>query len=168
MTRRKAPLLAALAGSVCCLASALPLRAASDVAAVNAPDRTVLPSDPNGIVSFVTSALRDHDEAAIERLVNWEGVRAPRKRLTLYQIRTTFGRPIKEMAVEDFPADGLSEVEARGTFKLNMPVTKRLRIVFDEEAGDSDGGPANVFLLGQKDGVYRIAVLNSVGPPRGK
>lgn len=121
------------------------------------------------MVAYVKAALRDRDEAAIERLVNWDGVRLPRRRLTLYQIRTTFGRPIKDMAIEDFPADGLAEVEARGIFKPNMTVTKRLRIVFDEEAGQPEGeASANVFLLGEKDGAYRIAVLNSVGPPRGK
>ncbi len=96
-------------------------------------------------------------------------MRLPRKRLTLFQIRTTFGRPIREMAIEDFPADGLAEVEARGTLKPNMVVTKRLRIVFDDPADPTDASPSsNVFLLGQKDGAYRIAVLNAVKPPQGK
>ncbi|MCJ2030622.1 hypothetical protein MKK50_14640 [Methylobacterium sp. J-043] len=161
-------LLTVLVGSVSCLATTLPARAAPEAAPAAAADRAALPSDPDQLLAFVTDALRDHDEGAFERLVNWEGVRPPRKRLTLYQIRTTFGRPVKAMTVEDFPADGLAEAEARGTYKINMPVTKRLRVVFDEDAGEPDAESANVFLLGQKDGVYRIAVLNSVGPPRGK
>ena len=97
--------------------------------------------------------------------MNWDGVKLPRRRLTLYQIRTTFGRPIKTATVEDFPTDGLSEAESRGTFRPNMAITKRLRIVFDEASDDPESPPTNVFLVGQKDGVYRIAVLNSVGPP---
>ncbi len=32
-----------------------------------------LPSDPQAVVTYVKDALRDRDEAAIERLVNWEG-----------------------------------------------------------------------------------------------
>lgn len=168
MTPAKLLILAALAGSTCCLASPPPVQAAQEAATVATQDRTALPSDATALVAFVTGALRDRDEAAIERLVNWEGVRPQRKRLTLYQIRTTFGRPIKEMAVEDFPADGLAEVEARGTFKPNMTVTKRLRVVFEEEPGEPDTSSANVFLLGEKDGAYRIAILNSVGAPRGK
>lgn len=158
---RRVILAAALAAGLLGLAPGLPALAAAE--------RGALPSDPQGVVDYVKTAVRDHDEDAIERLVNWDGVRLPRKRLTLYQIRTTFGRPIKDMAIEDFPADGLAEIEARGSFKPNMPVTKRLRIVFDEDKGAPDEQPsANVFLLGEKDGAYRIAVLNSVGPPRGK
>lgn len=126
-----------------------------------------LPSDPQAVVAFVTAAIRDHDQAAMERLVNWDGVRPLRKRLTLLQISTGFGRPIKEAVVEDFPPDGLDEAEQRGTYKINMPVTKRLRIVFaDGQSGGED--PANVFLLGEKDGALRIAVLNSVGAPQRK
>lgn len=163
---RTALLTLALAAGLCGLAPPLQAEAAPSAAAA---EQTALPSDPQGVVAYVKAALRDRDEAAIERLVNWDGVRLPRRRLTLYQIRTTFGRPIKDMAIEDFPADGLAEVEARGTFKPNMTVTKRLRIVFDEEAGQPEGeASANIFLLGEKDGAYRIAVLNSVGPPRGK
>lgn len=163
---RTALLTLALAAGLCGLAPPLQAEAAPSAAAA---EQTALPSDPQGVVAYVKAALRDRDEAAIERLVNWDGVRLQRRRLTLYQIRTTFGRPIKDMAIEDFPADGLAEVEARGTFKPNMTVTKRLRIVFDEEAGQTEGeASANIFLLGEKDGAYRIAVLNSVGPPRGK
>lgn len=125
-----------------------------------------LPSDPQALVSFITAAMRDRDQAAIERLVNWEGVRPLRKRLTLLQISTGFGRPIKEAVIEDFPEDGLKEAEERGTFKINMPVTKRLRIVFADGAGESGEDPANVYLIGQKDGAFRIAVLNSIGQQR--
>ncbi|MCJ2014775.1 hypothetical protein [Methylobacterium sp. J-076] len=163
---RTAVLTLALAAGLCGLAPTL--RAQATPSAATAA-QGALPSDPQGVVDYVKAALRDRDEAAVERLVNWDGVRLPRKRLTLFQIRTTFGRPIREMAVEDFPADGLAEVEARGTFKPNMAVTKRLRIVFDEDEGRAEGTPpTNVFLLGEKDGAYRIAVLNAVSPPGGK
>lgn len=158
---RRAALVGALVAGLLGLAAAPPASAAAEPGA--------LPSDPQAVVAYVKDALRDRDEAAIERLVNWEGVRLPRKRLTLFQIRTTFGRPIREMAIEDFPADGLAEVEARGTLKPNMTVTKRLRIVFDDPADPEEASPSsNVFLLGQKDGAYRIAVLNAVRPPQGK
>ena len=165
MTRASALIFAALALSVV----GAPLPALTQTAEKRPEaaktDRTALPSDPDGLVDFVTGALRARDEEAFERLVNWDGVRLPRRRLTLYQIRTTFGRPIKAATVEDFPSDGLAEVESRGTFKPNMAITERLRIVFDETSDDPEAPPTNVFLVGRKDGVYRIAVLNSVGPP---
>lgn len=134
-------------------------------AATSAPP---LPADPQTLVTFVTAAMRDHDQSAMERLVNWDGVRPLRKRLTLLQISTGYGRPIKEAVIEDFPTDGLVEAEERGTYKINMPVSKRLRIVFGDGSGKSGEDPANVFLVGEKDGAFRIAVLNSVGQPQRK
>jgi hypothetical protein len=160
---RRGILTLSLAAGLGCLAQALPAPAAPSPPTA---ERAALPADPQGILDYVKAAVRDRDEDAFDRLVNWDGVKPVRKRLTLYQIRTSFGRPIKEATIEDFPADGLAEVEERGTYKLNMPVTKRLRIVFDEKDGDPETPSSNVFLLGPKDGVFRIAVLNSVGPPR--
>lgn len=125
-----------------------------------------LPSDPKGLAAFVTDALRAHDQGAMERLVNWDGVRPIRRRLTLLQISTSYGRPIKEAVVEDFPADGLAEAQSRGTMKPNMPVLKTLRVVFDEQPDQDGVQPANVFLIGEKDGAFRIAVMNSSGPQR--
>lgn len=165
MSRSPALVLATLALGLAGAPLTGPAGAAEGDAGASRTDRAALPSDPDGLVAFVTGALRARDEDAIERLVNWDGVRPPRRRLTLYQIRTTFGRPIKAATVEDFPPDGLVEAESRGTFKANMPVTQRLRIEFDETSEDAGAPPANVFLVGRKDGVYRIAVMNSVGPP---
>lgn len=148
------------------------LAAGSDGAAAGAASPATatapLPSDPQALVTFITTAMRDHDQAAMERLVNWDGVRPLRKRLTLLQISTGFGRPIKEATIEDFPEDGLKEAEERGTYKINMPVSKRLRIVFGDGPGEPGEDSANVFLVGEKDGAFRIAVLNSVGQPQRK
>ncbi|AWB21755.1 hypothetical protein DA075_13205 [Methylobacterium currus] len=127
-----------------------------------------LPSQPDALVAYVTTAIRDHDLPAFERLVNWTGTRAQRKRLTLYQIRSGFGRPIKAAALEPMPEDGLAEATARGTLKANMPVTDRLRVVFDEPPVEGDAAPTSVFLIGREGGTYRIALLVPTGPPRGK
>lgn len=140
--------------------------ASADAGTSAAAATTALPSDPKGLAAFVTDALRAHDQSALERLVNWDGVRPIRRRLTLLQMSTSFGRPIKEAVVEDFPADGLAEAQARGTMKPNMPVLKTLRVVFDETPDEDGVQPANVFLIGEKDGAFRIAVMNSSGQQR--
>ncbi|SFV12889.1 hypothetical protein SAMN02799631_05572 [Methylobacterium sp. 174MFSha1.1] len=127
-----------------------------------------LPSQPDALVAYVTQAIRDHDVAAFERLVNWTGTRAQRKRLTLYQIRSGFGRPIKAASLEPMPEDGLAEATARGTLKANMPITDRLRVVFDEPPVEGDAAPTSVFLIGREAGAYRIALLVPTGPPKGK
>ena len=72
-----------------------------------------------------------------------------------YQIRSTFGRPIRSITLEPFPADGLKEAESRGTQKANMTVSHRLRVIFDEP-------PTDVFLIGKDQDVYRIALVNPV------
>ncbi|GJD51878.1 hypothetical protein OPKNFCMD_4637 [Methylobacterium crusticola] len=142
------------------LGAAAPARAQQDPsAAAEASAEAALPSRPEDLVAYVTKALRAHDTAAFERLVNWTGARPQRRRLTLYQIRYSFGRPIRSADLEAFPADGLAEAEGRGTLKANMPVTEQLRVVFDEPPGEAGDRPASVFLVGREAGVYRIALL---------
>ncbi len=125
-----------------------------------------LPTRPDELVAYVTHALNTHDLDAIDRLVEWEGARPYRRRMTLFQIRYNFGRPIKSAAVEPFPADGLSDAKTELNLKPNLPVTQRLRVVFDEPAGPNGEEPAGVFLLGKENGVYRISLLLAAGPPR--
>ncbi len=117
-------------------------------------------------MAYVTRALDAHDIDAMDRLVDWEGVRPVRRRMTLFQIRYNFGRPIKSAAVEPFPLDGLHDAGAELNLKPNLPVTERLRVVFDEPAGSEGEVPASVFLLGREDGVYRISLLLGNGPPK--
>lgn len=127
-----------------------------------------LPSQADALVAYVTKALAGHDLPAFERLVNWTGTRAQRRRLTLYQIRSGFGRPIRQASLEPMPEDGLAEATSRGTLKANMPVTERLRVVFDEPPVEGDAPPTSVFLVGHEGGTYRIALLVPTGPPRAK
>ncbi|AWN48726.1 hypothetical protein DK419_22170 [Methylobacterium terrae] len=127
-----------------------------------------LPAQGDALVAYVTKALTDHDLPAFERLVNWTGTRAQRRRLTLYQIRSGFGRPIRAATLEPMPEDGLAEATSRGTLKANMPVTERLRVVFDEPPVEGDAPPTSVFLVGREGGSYRIALLVPTGPPKGK
>jgi hypothetical protein len=127
---------------------------------------SALPSGPGELIAYVTRALNYHDLEAIDRLVEWEGARPIRQRMTLYQIRYNFGRPIKSVAVEPFPADGLSEAKAELNLRPNLPVTERLRVVFDEPIGPDGEESASVFLLGKENGVYRISLLLAGGPPK--
>ncbi|KJB91563.1 hypothetical protein N826_27050 [Skermanella aerolata KACC 11604] len=121
-----------------------------------------LPKTPDELISTVSKAITERDMAVFEDLVNWKDARKIRKRVVSYQIRTTFGRPIRSIALEDFPADGLKETESRGTQKANMAVSHRLRVIFDEPPGESGIPPTDVFLIGKEQDVYRIALVNPV------
>ena len=161
----------AIAAAVTTLAAAEPTLAVDapvSLAAGAANDQRPahsLPADPDELVAYVSHALNAHDLDAFDRLVEWEGARPIRRRMTLYQIRYNFGRPIKSATVEAFPPDGLEDAKAELNLKPNLPVTRRLRVVFDEPAGPNGEQPASIFLLGEKDGAYRISLLLG-SPPK--
>jgi hypothetical protein len=119
-----------------------------------------LPGQRDELIAYVIHALNTHDLDAIDRLIEWDGARQIRRRMTLYQIRYNFGRPIKSATVEDFPSDGLGEAKAQLNLKPNLPVTERLRVVFDEPVGPDGETPASVFLLGRENGVWRVGRRN--------
>jgi hypothetical protein len=121
-----------------------------------------LPKTPDELITTVSRAITDRDMAVFDDLVNWKDARKIRKRVVTYQIRTTFGRPIRSITLEPFPPDGLKEAESRGTQKANMPVSHRLRVIFDEPPGESGKPPTDVFLIGKEQDVYRIALVNPV------
>jgi hypothetical protein len=61
-------------------------------------------------------------------------------------------------APRGFPADGFDELRERGTLEPNMPVTRQLRVVFDEP--DDDGQPpTELFLIGRQGEAYKIALV---------
>ncbi len=83
--------------------------------------------------------------------MNWTGTRAHRKRLTLYQIRSGFGRPIKAASLEPMPQDGLAEADLARHPKANMPGDgANCGWVFDEPPVEGDAPPTSVFLIGRE------------------
>src|SRR5215471_20260860 len=78
---------------------------------------SALPGQRDELIAYVVHALNTHDLDAIDRLVEWDGARPLRRRMTLYQIRYNFGRPIKSAVVEAFPADGFSHANVELNLK---------------------------------------------------
>lgn len=122
------------------------------------------PRTEEELVSVVRTALTSRDLAAFEELINWEGASVMRRRMTTFQLRSGFGRPIRSIGLEPFPADGLRELESGGTLKANMPITQRLRVVFDEPPGESGRPPTSLFLVGKEDDAYRIGLVVAAKP----
>ena len=77
-----------------------------------------------------------------------------------FQLRSTFGRPIRSIELQPFPEGGLDRLGAGGTLAVNMPVSHRLRVEFDEPPRADGGAPVDVFLVGRQDEGYRIALVN--------
>ncbi len=119
-----------------------------------------LPRTDDDLIETIRSAMVTKDFEPFEQLVNWEGAGKIKRRIVTFEIRRGFGRKIDTIAIEDFPKDGLAKIEAMKKLRVNMPVTHRVRVVFDEPPMEKTGKPpTSVFLVGKQDGAYRIALV---------
>jgi len=95
-----------------------------------------------------------------EELVYWEGAGKIKRNIVAFEIRRGLGRKIDSITFEDFPEDGMAKIEAMDKLRINMPVTNRVRVTFDEPPINDQGKPpTSVFLVGKRDGAYRIALV---------
>jgi hypothetical protein len=147
-----------LAPGVCVLMLALPATAAP----ADLP-RDDLPRDGDALVSMIRTAIETSDYGAFERLVLWKDAGEIKKRVVRFQLNRNLGRPIRSIAIEPFPEDGLDAAVATGGLAPNMEVTHRVRVVFDEPPLEATGKPpTSVFLVGKHRDAYRIALVNQV------
>ena len=123
-----------------------------------------LPHTEADLVEMVRTGILDRDEATFDALINWDGAGEIKQRIVRFQVRSTFGRPIRSIEIQPFPEGGLDRLEAGGALALNMPVSHRLRVEFNEPPRAGGGAPVDVFLIGQEDGAYRIALVNRARP----
>jgi len=129
------------------------------------PAAAELPQTGEELVATLRSAIESRDYERIEALVNWEGAGTIKRRVVAYQIRHGLGRPIREIVLEPFPANGLDTAAlATVNLKPNMALTERVRVVYDEPPVDATGKrPTAVFLVGREDGAYRIGLVVRAG-----
>ncbi|MGH1477268.1 MAG: hypothetical protein ACRBM6_00825 [Geminicoccales bacterium] len=130
---------------------------ASSIAFATAED---LPRTNEDLVDTIRSAIDQRDFEPFQRLVNWDGAGKIKRRIVRFEIRRGFGRKIDTIAIEDFPKDGMAKIDAMKQLRVNMPVTHRVRVTFDEPPLEKTGRqPTSVFLVGKQDGAYRIALV---------
>ena len=119
------------------------------------------------LIAKVRAALANRDLDFFDKgLVDWDGARKRTQRLTLFQIRECFGRPIKSVGLEPLKADPATPLVPDG-YRTNLPVTHLLRIAFDEQHGP-DESPACVFMLSKdpKASYRMVLVLPNAPPPK--
>jgi len=130
---------------------------ASSIAFATAED---LPRTNEDLVDTIRSAIDQRDFEPFQQLVNWDGAGKIKRRIVRFEIRRGFGRKIDTIAIEDFPKDGMAKIDAMKQLRVNMPVTHRVRVTFDEPPLEKTGRqPTSVFLVGKQDGAYRIALV---------
>jgi hypothetical protein len=122
-------------------------------ASAREPPRTELE-----LIDRVRTAIAERDLASLSELINWDGAATIKRRIVNFQVRHGLGRPVRSIVLEPFPQGGLREIEAGGRLKANMPVSHRLRIVFDEP-GENGVRPASIFLVGKMGDGFMIALV---------
>lgn len=121
---------------------------------------TAAPPTPEALVAEVRAAIEASDLEALEQIVNWSGVSPYRKRIVTFELRHQFGRPIAEMRLEPFPAGGLDALGQTGRLAVNMPVSHRLKLIYDQPPMEQFGiPPTAVFLLGPDTDGYKVALV---------
>ncbi len=119
-----------------------------------------LPSTDRELIDRIRTAIDAKDYGPLEELVYWEGAGKIKRNIVAFEIRRGLGRKVDSITFEDFPEDGLDKINAMERLRVNMPVTNRVRVTFDEPPINDEGKrPTSVFLVGKKDGAYRIALV---------
>ncbi len=120
-----------------------------------------LPKTPEALMADIRTAIETKDYDILKELVFWEGTGKIKKRIVRFHLYRALGRKIKSITWEDFPEDGFDAAIATGKLAPNMEMDHAVRVVFDEEIVPQSGKqPTSVFLVGMKDGVYRIGLVN--------
>lgn len=123
-----------------------------------------LPKDPDRMVGMIREAIETHNYDMLAGLVFWKDTGKIKKRIVRFHLNRSIGRKIKSITWEDFPANGMDGILATGKLAPNMEVTHRVRVVYDERPIEKTGElPTSVFLVGRRDGVWRIGLVNRVG-----
>lgn len=139
----------ALGAVACFTLSSIALSAAQD-----------LPRTDEDLVDTIRTAIDAKDYAPFEELVYWEGAGKIKRRIVAFEIRRGLGRKIDAITFENFPEDGMAKIDAMDKLRVNMPVTHRVRVTYDEPPINDQGKqPTSVFLVGKQDGAYRIALV---------
>ncbi len=113
------------------------------------------------LVSQIRKAIETRDYAALEELIFWKDAGEIKKRIVRFELNRNLGRPIHSIEMKPFGAHSLDAVIATGKFAPNMDVTETVTVVFEEEPIDETGKlPTSVFLVGKRDDVYRIGLVN--------
>lgn len=139
-----------LSGAVACLFTASIAFAATNE----------LPRTDEELLDRIRTAIDAKDYGPLEELVYWEGAGKIKRNIVAFEIRRGLGRKIDSITFEEFPEDGMAAINDMEKLRVNMPVTNRVRVTFDEPAINDQGmQPTSVFLVGKRDGAYRIALV---------
>ena len=119
-----------------------------------------LPKTDQDLLKTIRTAIDTKDYEQLEELVYWEGAGKIKRNIVAFEIRRGLGRAVDSITFEDFPEHGMAKIDAMEKLRVNMPVTNRVRVVYDEPPINDDGKrPTSVFLIGKMEGAYRIALV---------
>ncbi len=122
-----------------------------------------LPNRGDEVVDYIRTAIETRDYDMLKELVFWKDTGKIKKRIVRFHLSRSLGRPIKSIIWEDFPVNAFNAVIASGKYAPNMDLTNAVRVTFDEPVSEKTGKqPVAVFLIGKRNDVFRIGLVNRV------
>lgn len=123
-----------------------------------------MPKDQAEVLDYIRTAIETKDYDMLREMVFWKDTGKIKKRIVRFHLARSIGRQIKTITWEPFPENGFDAAIATGKLAPNMDVSHAVRVVFDEDPIDAKGKlPTAVFLVGKRENVYRIGLVNRAG-----
>lgn len=117
---------------------------------------------PQALADLLRAAIAARDYEAIEAVINWDGAGKIKRRIVAFSVRRGLGRSVKSITVEAADGDAIAAVAERTGRRLNMPVSHKIRVVYDEPPVDGKP-PTAVYIVGERPEGWRIALVVRVG-----
>ena len=115
---------------------------------------------------MIGDALDRSDLATLQSVVDWDKVSPLKHRFFAYEMRLYFGRKVKSAVAEAMPQDALEALKQIDHFKPNIDVTMRVHVEFAPDANSTAADEPLMFLVGQDNGIYKVAMLTPTIPMR--
>ncbi len=139
---------------------------ASVVAGVTTLAAATLPSSSDAMASLLRDAIAKRDYESIAAVINWDGAGKIKRRVVAYSVRYGLGREVKSITVEPTDGEAIAATAKLNGKRLNMPVSHKVRVVYDEPPINGRA-PTAVYLIGGGEAGWRIALVVRTGGRHG-
>ncbi|MEQ9641154.1 MAG: hypothetical protein RIM84_14115 [Alphaproteobacteria bacterium] len=125
-----------------------------------------LPTNSEAMAALLRDAIAERDYGAIEAVINWDGAGKIKRRVVAFSVRRGLGRTVKSITVEPTDGQAIAATAKLNNKRLNMPVSHKIRVVYDEPPINGVV-PTAVYLVGGDEAGWRIALVVRTGGHHG-
>ena len=118
------------------------------------------PATKEELVAATRAAVEARDYERFRELIVWGEAGVIKRRVIRGHVRSTFGQPIEEIALEELSDEEMARLSRDGEYKTTLDVTHTLRMRFGPpESTGRRSLSSLVYLVGMKDGFYRLGLM---------